>query len=92
MTGMNIKDHWCSDGGAYWWHNNIAWGLQMAALKMKKENNLFEWGKIRLALENKSYLSEGIDTLKKYDPDSFCLLYTSPSPRDRSSSRMPSSA
>ena len=25
MTGMNIRDHWCSDGGAYWWHNNIAW-------------------------------------------------------------------
>jgi len=43
MTGMNIKEHWCSDGGAYWWHNNIAWGLQIAALKMKRENNLFEW-------------------------------------------------
>ena len=25
MTGMNIKEHWCSDGGAFWWHNNIAW-------------------------------------------------------------------
>ncbi len=73
MTGMNIKDHWCSDGGAYWWHNNIAWGLQIAALKMKKENNLFEWGKIRLALENKSYLTEGIEILKKYDPNSFVL-------------------
>jgi len=73
MTGMNIKDHWCSDGGAYWWHNNIAWGLQIAALKMKRENKLLEWEKIRLALENKSYLSEGIDTLKKYDPSSFVL-------------------
>ncbi len=73
MTGLNIKDHWCSDGGAYWWHNNIAWGLQIAALKMKRENNLFEWGKIRLALENKSYLREGIDILKKYDPNSFVL-------------------
>ncbi len=73
MTGMNIKDHWCSDGGAYWWHNNIAWGLQIAALKMKRENKLLEWEKIRLALENKSYLREGIDTLKKYDPNSFVL-------------------
>ena len=27
-----------------------------------------------------------------YDPDSGCLLYTSPSPRDRQKSRMPSSA
>ena len=28
----------------------------------------------------------------KEDPDSYCLLYTSPSPRDRTRSRMPSSA
>ena len=40
---------------------------------MKKENNLFEWGKIRLALENKSYLREGVDILKKYDPNNFVL-------------------
>jgi len=75
MTGMNIKDHWCSDGGAYWWHNNIAWGLQIAALKMKREKKLLEWKKIRLALENKSYLREGIDILKKCDPNSFVLLW-----------------
>ena len=28
----------------------------------------------------------------KYDKDMVCLLYTSPSPRDNSGSRMPSSA
>ena len=28
----------------------------------------------------------------KYEPQWFCLLYTSPSPRDRTRSRMPSSA
>ena len=34
------------------------------------------------------------DTMGKYHPhgDSSCLLYTSPSPRDRQKSRMPSSA
>jgi len=75
MTGINIKDHWCSDGGAFWWHNNIAWGLQIAALKMKRENNLIGWEKIRLALENKSYLREGLEILKKYDPQSFVLKW-----------------
>ena len=30
--------------------------------------------------------------LKVLDPVSFCLLYTSPSPRDKRQSRMPSSA
>ncbi len=73
MTGLDIRDHWCSDGGAFWWHNNIAWGLQIAALKMKRENNLIGWEKIRLALENKSYFREGLDILKKYDPSSFIL-------------------
>ena len=29
---------------------------------------------------------------KDADPDDICLLYTSPSPRDLSTSRMPSSA
>ena len=32
-----------------------------------------------------------IDPTYKFDPDT-CLLYTSPSPRDRTGSRMPSSA
>ena len=38
-------------------------------------------------------IAEGIASLMSYDPQSTaCLLYTSPSPRDRSLSRMPSSA
>ena len=41
--------------------------------------------------------SKGIDSDVSFDmkgnvPSNFCLLYTSPSPRDRSLSRMPSSA
>ena len=75
MTGMNIKDHWCSDGGAFWWQNNIAWGLQIAAMKMKRENNFLDWEKIRIALENKSYLRDGIEILKRYDPNSFVLKW-----------------
>ena len=42
-------------------------------------------------------LDEGDTSLGDYDEDAFvearaCLLYTSPSPRDLSTSRMPSSA
>ena len=33
-----------------------------------------------------------IEMLQKLDPSYTCLLYTSPSPRDRQKSRMPSSA
>ena len=34
----------------------------------------------------------GIDKITDFDVSDFCLLYTSPSPRDLSTSRMPSSA
>ena len=73
MTGLNLKDHWCAEGEAFWWHNNICWGLQLAALKMKKENNVEGWEEIRFSLESKSYLRKGLDILRKYDPDSFIL-------------------
>ena len=73
MTGINIKDHWCSDGGAFWWNNNIAWGLQIAALKMKRKNNKLAWEEIRFALESKSYLRKGLDLLKKFDPENFII-------------------
>ena len=37
--------------------------------------------------------SQELVILKRYSiPEEFCLLYTSPSPRDRQKSRMPSSA
>ena len=38
----------------------------------------------------KEYL--GVALIKRYAERFFCLLYTSPSPRDRQKSRMPSSA
>ena len=41
----------------------------------------------------KRWLAEvGEQRLQEVDDPSFCLLYTSPSPRDRTRSRMPSSA
>ena len=57
----------------------------------KKINDNFEWSR-----ENFKKISE---IIKKYPSNRiqsavipFCLLYTSPSPRDRTRSRMPSSA
>ena len=73
MTGIDFRNHWASDGGAFWWNNNITWGLQIAALKMKREKNFLGWEEIISALENKSYLRKGLDLLKKYDPNNFVL-------------------
>ena len=48
------------------------------------------------AATSKRFLEEGANTIlvgrSKEKLDDFCLLYTSPSPRDLSTSRMPSSA
>ena len=51
--------------------------------------------KYNLAMLNYDEVIAGIEKFKEYDSEtlmSVCLLYTSPSPRDLSTSRMPSSA
>ena len=45
-----------------------------------------------LEKKDQTYLSEYTDRLTGPEGDRTCLLYTSPSPRDLSTSRMPSSA
>ena len=75
MMGLDFKNHWSSDGGAFWWNNNISWALQMAALKMKRENNYSGWEDIKLSIENKSYLRTGLELIRKYDPDNFIIKW-----------------
>ena len=75
MTGLNIREHWSSDGGAFWWHNNIAWALQIASLKMRQNKNLEGWQDIRLSIENKTYLQNGLGLIKKYDPNNFIIRW-----------------
>ena len=48
-----------------------------------------EKDKVEVSFENKNLSSKN---LQFFDLDNFCLLYTSPSPRDMRRSRMPSSA
>tara|TARA_Y100001968_G_C19427202_1_gene755025 strand:- start:812 stop:2428 length:1617 start_codon:yes stop_codon:yes gene_type:complete len=69
MTGLNEGAHWSCEGGAFWWHIGISWGLQLAALKARREGKLNEWIEIRKSLENGSYLRDGTELLKKYDPN-----------------------
>ena len=65
----------------------------------------FFWQGVGVALSNPklllffgAFIPQFVDTTKAYTPQvvllvaTFCLLYTSPSPRDRQKSRMPSSA
>ena len=47
MTGIDEYSHWSCDGNAYWWHIGIAWGLQLAAQKLRREGNQFGWKEIK---------------------------------------------
>ena len=57
-----------------------------------KRNNVW-WVKLAVPLSLRSELGYDLRrTTGEKDLDKACLLYTSPSPRDRTRSRMPSSA
>ena len=73
MTGLDEYSHWCCDGGAYWWHIGLSWGLQLAALRAKRDKDFRGWEEIRNSLENGSYLREGPSLLKKFDPHGMAL-------------------
>ncbi len=75
MTGLNECAHWSCDGGAYWWHLGISWGLQIAALKARKAKDYKAWEKIRRSLENGSYLRKGHLLLKSYDPEGMAIQW-----------------
>ncbi len=69
MTGLSESEHWSCEGGAYWWHLGLGWGLQLAAQKAQREKKWSAWQKIRESLESKKYLFEGHELLKEYDPE-----------------------
>ncbi len=75
MTGLNIKEHWCAHGDAFFWHNNITWALQISSLKMKREKNITGWEKIRSSFETKTHLTDGLKILREFDPQNFIIKW-----------------
>ena len=67
-----------------------AWSLLYDAMN-KDELNLNDIGNITL-YDTDSFIAAAGDDHISFNLDMTCLLYTSPSPRDRTRSRMPSSA
>ena len=61
------------------------------------QGHLFSWGfneegQLGLGHEESVDTPTLVDTFPDQDSSKYCLLYTSPSPRDRTRTRMPSSA
>tara|TARA_B100001250_G_scaffold210674_1_gene180791 strand:+ start:565 stop:2148 length:1584 start_codon:yes stop_codon:yes gene_type:complete len=69
MTGLSEKEHWSCEGGAFWWHIGIGWGLQLAAQKAQREQDSKTWHEIRESLSSKEYLFNGHKLLKENDPE-----------------------
>ena len=73
----------------------VSRGIDLAGLDIKKDKKSFYWsGKYHDNMNARDTLITELNVLAEFDPvlPSHCLLYTSPSPRDLSTSRMPSSA
>ena len=73
--------------------NVTLYGKVHADIKLSDDGNNKKWSinsnTSRLGFKGKADLGNGMQAIFKYET---CLLYTSPSPRDLSTSRMPSSA
>ena len=81
MTGLSEGAHWSCEGGAFWWHLGIGWGLQLAAQKAQREKNWTAWQEIRKNLESKKYLFNGHELLKKNDPEGMAYKWLNLSSR-----------
>ncbi len=79
MTGLDECNHWSCDGNAFWWHLGISWGLQLAALKARKEENKEVWNLLRNSLTDGSYLKDGHLLLEKHDPEGMAYKWFSKS-------------
>jgi hypothetical protein len=75
MTGLSENEHWSCEGGAFWWHLGIGWGLQLAAQKAQREKNWNAWHKIREDLQSRKYLLKGHKLLKKHDPEGMAIKW-----------------
>ena len=68
MTGLDERSDWACEGGAHWWALGLGWGLQLAALRCQKLGDDAGWQAIRRSLDSRDFLAEGLDLLKRHDP------------------------
>ena len=68
MTGLDERSDWACEGGAHWWALGLGWGLQLAAMRCQKLGDDAGWQAIRRSLDSRDFLAEGLDLLKRHDP------------------------
>lgn len=82
MCGLDERLHWASEGGAHWWSLGLGWGLQLAAEGCRRRGDRQSWRRIRRSLESGAYLEEGLELLRRHDPQGMGLEWLRLDPAD----------
>jgi len=69
MAGTSERDHWACEGEAHWWALGLGWGLQLAALQLRRRGLPAAWSRLRDSLTSGRFLEEGPQLLRELDPD-----------------------
>lgn len=81
MCGLDERLHWASEGGAHWWSLGLGWALQLAAQGCQRRSDDAGWLEIRRSLESGAYLHQGLELLRRHDPEGMGLAWLSRDPR-----------
>lgn len=73
MTGLDERLHWACSGGAHRWVLGLAWALQLAAERCRRQGDAAGWREIRLSLEGGDFLRDGLALLEKLNPEAMAL-------------------
>ena len=84
MAGLDERLHWASSGGAHWWALGLGWGLQLAALRCRRQGDQRGWQAIRRSLHTGGFLEEGPALLQEHDPEGMALRWFQQDPASAS--------
>ncbi|MBU6250114.1 MAG: CocE/NonD family hydrolase [Cyanobacteria bacterium REEB417] len=82
MAGVDERLHWASEGGCHWWALSLAWGLQLAAQRCRRAHDQVGWQAIRASLASGAFVTEGLDLMRRWDPDGMVLGWLDRDPAD----------
>ena len=84
MTGLDECHHWAVDGGCHWWALGLGWGLQLAAQGARRRGDAAAWQALRSSLESGTFLHQGLELLRRHDPDGLALAWLLADPAEPS--------
>ncbi|MFZ9952218.1 MAG: CocE/NonD family hydrolase [Vulcanococcus sp.] len=75
MAGLEERRHWAAEGGCHWWGLGLAWALQLAAQGCRRRGDAEGWQALRSSLESGSFLANGLELLRRHDPQAMGLAW-----------------